>query len=70
MDEYQASIGDLRTSVERAQRARAIWEGVANLLNADLKNELGPVEYAARYGRSALSVLFAQVEETDPWPTS
>ena len=65
MDEYQASIGDLRTSLERAQRARAIWEGVTNLLNADLKNELGPTEYAARYGRSALSTLYAIVEETE-----
>ena len=65
MDEYQASIQDLRTSLERAQRARAIWEGVANLLNADLKNELGPVEYATRYGRSALSTLYALVEETE-----
>ena len=65
MDEYQASIQDLRTSLERAQRARAIWEGVANLLNEDLKAELGPAEYATRYGRSALSTLFHQVEETE-----
>ncbi len=65
MDEHQASIADLRQSLERAQRARAIWEGVANLLNADLKDELGPAEYATRYGRSALSTLFAQVEDTE-----
>jgi hypothetical protein len=64
MDEHQASIADLRISLEAAQRNRAIWEGIANLLNQELKDELGPVEYATRYGQSALSVLFDQVQGT------
>lgn len=65
MDEYQASIADLRRSYEWALKSRAIWEGVAQLLNADLKQELGPVEYATRYGQSAIGVLYAQVEEKE-----
>jgi hypothetical protein len=64
MDEHQASIADLRISLEAAQRNRAIWEGIANLLNQELKDELGPIEYATRYGQSALSVLFDQVQGT------
>lgn len=65
-DEYQASLMELRQSYERALENRAIWEGVAVLLNEDLKRELGPVEYAKRYGDSALSVLFEQVKNPPP----
>lgn len=65
-DEYQASLMELRQSHERALENRAIWEGVAVLLNEDLKRELGPVEYATRYGESALSVLFEQVKNPSP----
>ena len=43
-DEHQASIQDLRRSYEWALESRAIWEGVANLLNQEIRDELGPVE--------------------------
>lgn len=66
MDEYQASIQDLQKSYEWALSSRAIWEGVAVLLNEDLKNELGPVEYAKRYGDSALSTLYDIVADPGP----
>ena len=60
-DEHQASIQDLRRSYEWALESRAIWEGVANLLNQEIRDELGPVEYAKRFGESALTVLYEQV---------
>lgn len=63
MDEYQASIQDLRRSQEWALQNRSHWEAVAVLLNEHLKTVLGPVAYAETYGTSALSTLFAQVSE-------
>lgn len=66
MDEYQASIADLQKSYEWALASRATWEGVANLLNQDLKDELGPAEYAKRYGDSALATLYEQVSNPGP----